>query len=115
MTNRRDEVAAAAERIRDQVSRQPYLTLGLAGAVGYFVGRGVSMNVLATLFGVSARTALGSAVESFLRDAERILRDADDAARSAARVARGESGHLSIGFLGATDAPFLPKLLRNNN
>jgi DNA-binding transcriptional LysR family regulator len=56
---------------------------------------------------------LTAAGESFLRDAERILRDTGDAARSAARVARGESGHLSIGFLGATDAPFLPKLLRS--
>ena|GEM_PF-5597646 len=69
MTSRRDEVSAAAERIREQVCRQPYLTLGLAGALGYFLGRGVPMSVLATLAGVSARAAAGSAVESFLRDA----------------------------------------------
>jgi DNA-binding transcriptional LysR family regulator len=55
---------------------------------------------------------LTAAGESFLRDAERILRDTDDASYAAGRIARGESGHLSIGFLGATDAPFLPKLLR---
>jgi hypothetical protein len=68
MTSRWDEVSAVTERICEQVSRQPYLTLGLAGALGYFVGRGVPMGVAATLFGVSARTALGSAVERFLRD-----------------------------------------------
>jgi DNA-binding transcriptional LysR family regulator len=56
---------------------------------------------------------LTAAGESFLRDAERILLDADAASHAARRIARGESGHLSIGFLGATDAPFLPKLLRN--
>lgn len=56
---------------------------------------------------------LTAAGESFLRDSDRILKDAVDAGRSAARVARGESGHISIGFLGATDAPFLPTLLRS--
>ena len=69
MTSRKDEVSAAAARIRDQVSRQPYLTLGLAGVLGYFVGRGMPMGVLATVLGVSARAAVGSAVEGFLRDA----------------------------------------------
>ena len=55
---------------------------------------------------------LTAAGESFLRDSERILRDVADASRAADLVARGETGRLAIGFLGATAAPFLPKLLR---
>ncbi len=68
MTNKRDEVLVAAERLRDQVSKQPYLTLGLAGALGYFVGRSVPIDLAEALVGVGAQTALASAVESFFRD-----------------------------------------------
>jgi hypothetical protein len=69
VTNQWQDASAAAAGVRDQVIRRPYLTLGLAVGIGYLVGRGVSMSVLATLLGVSARAAVGSAVESFLRDA----------------------------------------------
>ncbi|HME72563.1 MAG TPA: hypothetical protein VKM54_22265 [Myxococcota bacterium] len=69
MTSQWQDASAAVEGVREQVIRRPYLTLGLAVGIGYLVGRGVSMSVLTTLLGVSARAAVGSAVESFLRDA----------------------------------------------
>lgn len=56
---------------------------------------------------------LTAAGASFLRDTQRILRDVNDASRSANLVARGETGRLTIGFLGATAAPYLPRLLRD--
>lgn len=68
MTSRLDKASAAVEEVRDHVSRQPYVTLGVALGIGYLVGRGFSMKVLSTVLGMSARVALGSAVESYLRD-----------------------------------------------
>ena len=68
MTSRLDKASGAVEEIREHVSRQPYVTLGVALGIAYLVGRGFSIRVLSTLLGMSARVALGSAVDSYLRD-----------------------------------------------
>jgi DNA-binding transcriptional LysR family regulator len=53
-------------------------------------------------------TAAGTA---FLREAEEILRRAQEAPQIAQRAARGEVGHLGIGFFGTAFAPILPGLV----
>ena len=55
---------------------------------------------------------LTAAGATFLGYAERIVTDVGAASAASAKVARGESGSLTIGFLGASAAPFLPALLR---
>src|SRR5580658_5420999 len=54
-------------------------------------------------------TAAGTA---FLREAEEILRRAHEAPQIAQRAARGEVGHLGIGFFGTAFAPILPALVQ---
>ena len=48
---------------------------------------------------------------AFLKEARRLLALADNAASSAQRVARGESGLIKLGFTGGSSYSFLPKLL----
>jgi len=56
--------------------------------------------------------SLTPAGRRFLEDSRRLLRDADEAIRAARRVARGEAGELSIGFVGSLGHGFLPRVLR---
>jgi DNA-binding transcriptional LysR family regulator len=50
--------------------------------------------------------------EAFYAEAVRTLRQAECAVQTAKRAARGETGKLSIGFLGSATYAFLPKLVR---
>ncbi len=68
MTRLSDKTSAIDE-IACHMSREPYVTLGVALGIGYLVGRGFSTNVASTLLGLSVRVALSSAVESYLREA----------------------------------------------
>lgn len=58
------------------------------------------------------RVALTPAGAHFLEDCRRILREVADSVRTAQRIARGESGQLSIGFVASLGHGFLPKVLR---
>jgi DNA-binding transcriptional LysR family regulator len=57
-------------------------------------------------------TPAGSA---FLKEARRLLDFAANAASSAQRIARGESGLLNLGFTAGSSYSFLPKLLAHTN
>jgi len=57
------------------------------------------------------RVSLTPAGRQFLEDCRRILRDADESARRAARVFRGEIGHVSIGFVASLGHGLLPSVL----
>ncbi|MFZ5827780.1 MAG: LysR substrate-binding domain-containing protein [Bacillota bacterium] len=57
--------------------------------------------------------ALTEAGAAFLDGARRTLAEVDRAARSARRAARGETGHLAIGFVGTATYEVLPALLRS--
>jgi len=50
---------------------------------------------------------------AFLQEAEDILRHATEAGQLARRAARGEIGHLGIGFFGTASGPFLPSLVQS--
>jgi DNA-binding transcriptional LysR family regulator len=54
---------------------------------------------------------LTSAGIVFLKEARRLLALAENAASSAQRIARGESGLVKLGFTGGSSYSFLPKLL----
>lgn len=60
----------------------------------------------------SRTVKLTAAGRSFFPVAARILRMADEAAATARRVAKGESGSLSIGFTAATGYSLLPEIVR---
>jgi DNA-binding transcriptional LysR family regulator len=57
-------------------------------------------------------TPAGSA---FLKEARRLLAHAGNAASSAQRISRGESGLLNLGFTAGSSYSFLPKLLAHTN
>jgi len=64
------------------------------------------------LFARTSRSVeLTPAGSSFLPEARRLLALADNAASSAQRIARGESGFLNLGFTAGSSYRFLPKLL----
>jgi DNA-binding transcriptional LysR family regulator len=56
---------------------------------------------------------LTAAGVAFLQEAEDILRHATEAGQVARRAARGEIGHLGIGFFGTASGPFLPSLVQS--
>lgn len=58
------------------------------------------------------RVALTEAGEAFLVGARRALAEVERAAVAARRAARGETGHLAIGFVGSATYELLPSLLR---
>ncbi|MGN6082581.1 LysR substrate-binding domain-containing protein [Trinickia sp.] len=60
----------------------------------------------------SRTVRLTAAGRSFLLEAARILRLAEEAAYTARRVAKGETGFLSIGFTAASGYGLLPTLVR---
>jgi DNA-binding transcriptional LysR family regulator len=60
----------------------------------------------------SHKVQLTPAGRSFLEGCRRLLQDADDYARTARRIARGESGPLSIGFIPSLAHGLLPSVLR---
>ena len=60
----------------------------------------------------SHKVELTPAGRSFLEGCRRLLQDADDFARTARRIARGESGPLSIGFVPSLAHGLLPSVLR---
>lgn len=60
----------------------------------------------------SRTVRLTAAGRSFFHEAARILRLAEEAASMARRVAKGETGFLSIGFTAACGYGLLPKLVR---
>ena len=60
----------------------------------------------------SRTVRLTAAGRSFLQEAAQILRLAEEAAYTARRVAKGETGFLSIGFTAASGYGLLPKLVR---
>ncbi|MBJ6762493.1 LysR family transcriptional regulator [Myxococcaceae bacterium JPH2] len=55
---------------------------------------------------------LTEAGAAFLREARMVLEQAEHAARAAQKAARGDSGHLSVGFVGSVAFHFFPTLLR---
>ena len=58
---------------------------------------------------------LTPAGKAFLQEARRLLALAGNAASSAQRIARGESGLLKLGFTGGSSYSFLPKMLAHTN
>ncbi len=56
--------------------------------------------------------ALTPAGTRFLDDSKRVLREAEESVRTAQRVARGETGELSIGFVASLGHGLLPRVLR---
>ncbi|WP_206957831.1 LysR substrate-binding domain-containing protein [Trinickia acidisoli] len=60
----------------------------------------------------SRTVRLTAAGRSFFQEAARILRLAEEAAYTARRVAKGETGFLSIGFTAASGYGLLPNLIR---
>lgn len=60
----------------------------------------------------SRTVRLTAAGRSFFQEAARILRLAEEAAYTARRVAKGETGFLSIGFTAASGYGLLPKFVR---
>lgn len=58
------------------------------------------------------RVSLTQAGEVFLREATQILERAETAVRVAQRAARGEVGHLTVGFVSVANYNVLPPLLR---
>jgi DNA-binding transcriptional LysR family regulator len=58
------------------------------------------------------QVSLTPAGHRFLADTRRLLRDAEESVRAARRVARGEAGELSIGFVASLGHRFLPKVLQ---
>ncbi len=58
------------------------------------------------------RVELTQAGDAFLQEARRILEDAQTAIEMARRAARGEVGHLDIGYIGALSDGLIPRLLR---
>lgn len=60
----------------------------------------------------SRTVRLTAAGKAFLPDAVRILRMAEEAASTARRVAKGESGSLAIGFTAASGYGLLPAMVR---
>src|SRR5262245_3142407 len=50
--------------------------------------------------------------QTFLVDARRTLAQAERAVRTAERAARGELGHLAVGFVPSADLDLLPAVLR---
>jgi len=58
------------------------------------------------------RVALTPAGARFLDDSKRVLREAEESVRTAQRVARGETGELSIGFVASLGHGLLPRVLR---
>ena len=60
----------------------------------------------------SHKVELTPAGRSFLEGCRRLLQDADDFSRTARRIARGESGPLSIGFVPSLAHGLLPSVLR---
>lgn len=56
--------------------------------------------------------ALTAAGRSFLESAAKILREAEDGSRTARRIAQGETGQLSIGFVASLGHGLLPGILR---
>jgi len=58
------------------------------------------------------RVELTAAGATFLEQARRILADSQLAIESAQRAARGEIGHLNIGYIGALSDGLIPRLLR---
>lgn len=62
----------------------------------------------------SRRVALTEAGRHFLRRAQEILRETEQAAEQARRVARGETGELSVGFTSSLPfTSFLPQVVKN--
>jgi len=57
------------------------------------------------------RVEITSAGRSFLAEARRVLAQAERAVRTAKRAARGEIGHLTIGFVPSADLDILPRVL----
>jgi DNA-binding transcriptional LysR family regulator len=55
---------------------------------------------------------LTGAGEAFLREARRVLEQAEHAALAAQKAARGEAGHLTVGFVGSVAFHLFPVLLR---
>lgn len=67
----------------------------------------------ARLFDRTSRTVeLTHAGRAFLAQAEQPLRHAEDAMAAATRAARGDSGHLTIGFIGTALYSVLPQVFR---
>jgi DNA-binding transcriptional LysR family regulator len=66
---------------------------------------------LQLLVRTSRSVQLTPAGKAFLREAKRLLGMADDAARSATRIAHGESGLIRLAFTAGSSYEFLPKLL----
>ncbi len=58
------------------------------------------------------RVSLNPAGVRFYEDARRILRDAEESVRNARRLARGEAGELSVGFVASLGHGLLPRVLR---
>src|SRR4051794_37509046 len=56
--------------------------------------------------------ALTPAGRVLLKDAREILARSDEAVESARRAARGETGRLSVGFVGSATYDVLPEVLR---
>lgn len=70
-------------------------------------------NVGAVLIERNSRTVrLTAAGRAFLPEAIRILRLAQEAALTARRAAKGEQGHLAIGFTSASGYSLLPEVVR---
>jgi DNA-binding transcriptional LysR family regulator len=58
------------------------------------------------------KVTLTPAGQSFLRESEALLSHAKEAADKARRIARGEAGELTLGFMTAPTFGFLPALIR---
>jgi DNA-binding transcriptional LysR family regulator len=58
------------------------------------------------------RVVLTAAGRSFLENCRRTMRDVEDSTRTARRIARGEAGQISIGFVASLGLGLLPAVLR---